>query len=145
MKRILSNSLFFVLMLTATATTAYPIEKNNTESNKPADGSEKHYTYCYAVDYGEKELVVSDIISCYFSDVSYAKTTIAKKNAAKSSLEVEWLKKANATLDDVDGKNVMYWTDSFNEVDENRDDIISMYRKEGYSVRNVTVDFDCND
>jgi len=110
-------------------------------------GTEKHYTYCYAVDNDNKVLYVSDVLSCYFSDVSYKKTTITNKNAAKSSLVVRWDKKVAANgCKYCTNDHVEYWDSSFNSVDEARDEIIADYRNDNFRIKYITsFYFECND
>lgn len=101
-------------------------------------GSEKHYTYCYAANHDTKTLYVSDIIACYFDDASSKKTTITKKNARKSALHSKWLKKVSSISSRVDTDNVMYWDDSYNEVDEAIDEIIADYKKDDYRIKYIS-------
>ena len=115
-------------------------------ANKPS-GTKKFYTYCYSVSHDSKTLYVSSVLHCYFDDVSYKQTTITKKNAAKSSLDLKWNKKVNAYSggDYIELDNIMYWDDSFDDVDEARDDIIAKYKRDDYNVKYIsTFGFDCD-
>lgn len=138
-------TMFFMLSsITSLTTVAKETETPNESQNVGISGSEKHYTYCYAVDREKEIIYVSDILWCYFSDVSYKETTIANKNAAKSSLVVKWGKKVDVYTDEYTDENVMYWTDSFNDVDEGRDEIIADYKEDGYRVNYINMRFDCD-
>lgn len=116
------------------------------KSNKPS-GTIKFYTYCYSVSHDSKTIYFSSVLHCFFDDVSYKQTTITKKNAAKSNLNVKWNKKVNAYSggDYIELDNIMYWNDSFEDVDEARDDIIAKYKRDDYNVKYIsTFRFDCD-
>lgn len=114
---------------------------------KSSAGTKKYYTYCYAASHESKTLYVSSVLHCYFDAAMSKQTTISKKNAAKSSLDVKWNKKVDnySGGDYIQIDNVMYWDDSFDDVDEDRDDIIAEYKKDGYKVKYIsTFSFDCD-
>ena len=74
-----------------------------------------------------------------FRYFSYKKTTIANKNASKSSLAVRWSKKVTANgCRYCTNDHVEYWDSSFNSVDESRDEIIADYKDDNFRIKYIT-------
>ena len=143
------KKLIMILIATAFTVAVYGQTETYYGYANVALEDEKHYTFAYGVIHENKTIYISEIISCYFSNVSYEQTTIHSKALAAINLKTKWCKKVEASsgyYPNLSGTRPHTWSKSFNEVDEARDKLIVSYKKDGYNVKYIsTFRYECKE